>query len=623
MQIDPRNRTSSTPLASPSASSRPLHARVTAVRTGEGLLTLQVGERLIDIPFQSGYKEGERVLFLPLPDGKVSLQEELRTTEWGKLLEYAERRLGHTDPGERELRQILRTILPQLADSLLTRNEAELLLAPLVKQLADTPTPAAQDLAPRIQSALQKEFPGIPPEAPMAQRIQAALGSLANNDFPAAEPLLREIARSPARTLGETPNLSRLIQPLQELDSWGIPPELSTTVIHDARAKVEQALAIPLSKAQTNQLPQELQPFFLAKVTDIQEQTLELELVATSKDSGKLHLRLPLPEKHPWHTLLQANSTIAVQVVSLPTQQALLPLPDAAYLPPTEIPDYVQLGAPIGANLVDAREFVSQYVAGSPNPEIVSRFAQALHSLDLQLPHGESLQNPQKELTLRWLLTPGKSSPPLPSLLHYRSEGNREGELFDTLPPPQREWLRSELEKSGPRLLQPKDLLEILSRMPPAPDTGKDPVASQLQSQLQWTQKDQETRHPDDRQQVFYFLHEGQLLKGQIQIRHEESRKPRKASEESPLRFHVETRTPRLGQVRVDFLVQKGEVKLEFADAVGKAESAVYEERQGLALELEELGLHLSSLAYQSFVGKPAQPIHQAAPRSGFLDLRI
>lgn len=628
MHIEARQKSVGTPQRTKSEGGKPIIAEVIRVQGDSRTLTLRIGDTLTEIPLIKGFQLGDRVLYTPLADGSAKLQhieqnllsvlsEKFTTSEWGKLLEFAERKFQHGSQTEKELWKALQSVIAQVALPQVKRTEAEALLAPLLEKFSLLDTTATRALSERIFSTLSSVYPSNSSEIPVSAKVQNLLGSLASNDFLAAKPLLQEIADTPLPQLREQ-NPLRLLQPLQELAAWGTPEELPIELIHKAKLAIENSLAIPLPKAAQTALQAFTNQTLSANVVAVSPHFLDLEI----PQAEHAQFRIALAEKSPWPHAIKPDTTLAIQVRSTSEGLAILPQPDSAYLPPEELPAYIQSQAPLSANLIDAREFVSQYTAGIPNPKVVVAFAQALHTLDLSISYGQVLDNAQKELALRWLLTPTKDSPDLRSLLEYRAKGNREGELFASLPEKQQEWIRNEVQKLGKRILQPQDFLDVLSRMPSALSHEKDSVTPQLQHQLQWTQKDQDTRHPDDRQQVFYFLHEGQLQKGSIQIRREQSSEKKQTEPDAPLRFHIETSTPKLGSVRVDFLVRKNELRMEFLDRSGKAEQAVHAERESLAKDLQSLGLSLVDLVYLIPTLQNPSPTISSPPRLNFLDLK-
>jgi hypothetical protein len=627
MQIEPRNKSTSSSAKSAADVSRPVPAQVVNIDLEANCLTLQVGDKQLIIPLQEGFTLGERLLYQSLSNGTHRLQkspeilsiqsrEQFVSSEWAKLLEFAERTLSQGSLQEKELWKIIQAVIPQLANAKTKRTEIEVALSPILEKAAAIQSQPSQAIATKVLETLDLVTPQQATESALAIKIKTLLGSLASNDFQAANPIIKDVANAAPALLRDHAPL-RILQPMQELDDWGIPSVLSPSDIHKSRVLLEESFAIPLPKTMASVIAPMNQQTVPVKIVAVDETQMELEF----PDAANTRIKIPLPDQiqSPWSTLLKPDTTITAKIAN----HSILPFPDAAYIPAKELEGYIAERVPFTANLVDAREFVAQYTADAPNPKIVSAFVKVLHELDLSAPHGQSLSVEQKELALRWLLTPSKIAPEIKSLLHYQSDGNREGELFQALPDQQQEFIRQAIQKLGKKMVRPQDLLEVVTQfIAQSSSETKDEVSAQLKQQLLWTQKDQETRHPEDRQQVFYFFQEGMLQKGQIQIRREGGQSSKQGDKDAPIRFHVETRTPRLGDVRVDFLVKKDEVRLEFLDDTGKAGSAVQAERALLADALQELGLRLMDLHYQT-KGATATSIPQTqAPRTSFLDIK-
>jgi len=473
----------------------------------------------------------------------------------------------------------------------------------------------------------------------------------------------------------------RLLAPLKELSAWGAPNPSTDKTIQKLKTQIQQILSLPVAQQSSAKLtsiltqqPASAQASFIAKVLSIADKSMEVEVapisnvVATPSTIAR-QITIELPSQQQWSPQLQQGNTVAFSVTQEPTtkqaqnpneapdiaattreiitdnsnqqfsnqQLNVLPQTDSTYLPPQELADLVKTGAPLTANLVDAHDFLAQYSNEKIPAERVVEFAKVLHSLDLQLPHGESLTSNQKDLALRWLLSTPESqrkATDLQGLVQYQAEADPEKDLFQKLPAPQREWLTQQLTNSDVKAITPKALQNLLEQMPQPSEQAtqatptEHTALTQLKSQVQWTQIDQDTRHPDDRQQVFYFSHAGELQKGRIQFRHESKSRNKQGSGDSTRRFYIETRTANLGKVHVDFRIKGNQVELDFADASGQAKPEVQEERATLAKELDDIGLSLKDISYQLL--KPEQALSKASTtstmttsgRKSFLDLR-
>jgi len=735
MQINTGSSQTNTASSTSTSSASPVVGTILRADVKDNAILLQVGEKVVTIPWQSGLQAGDQVSLRMGASQNLELQKlvssntnqstdtssvlfSLQASDLGTFLDSIEKTLSDENPVQADTKALLRTILPGLSDPNVSKTELPRITSPLFEYLLESTDPQVQKVGVDLQKILARQFPGVELVRPSVQQAQDLLGALASNDFAASAPLLRNLAQqistqstqntqSPTTVSPPQPRdlqvWARLAAPLQELSAWGAPPELATEDIKTLQRYASQVVSLPLEAS-----PKALKDFdnvppqFIARVVSSQDRTLVLEIIEpeensttpTTLDSPDLtsesktnfpvpvsvpksvpvytpvytpisaisapassptssvptsppiRLSFQIPEGHPWAALFKANTVQAFQklAVASPTNASpailastpipqqvprVVPQPDSAYIPPESLPALQKNETPLTANVVDARAFISEYVDTEPSPRQVANFANTLHQLDLQLPHGETLQPEQKDLALRWMLSTQRPES-LQGLVRYRSDQDPESDLFEQLPAPQKKWLNQELEKSGFKPLAPKELAQLLQKMP-APDPltstpAERDVVQHLQKQVQWTQFDQDSRPPEDRQQVFYFYQGGELHKGRVQFKREGSSKKSGGTADDTKRFYVETRTAQLGKVHIDFQVRNSVVSLDFADSQGKAQSAIEQERPTLAKELDDVGLSLGNLAYkllQESVNIPERSARTTTPqRNGLLDLR-
>jgi len=611
-------------------------------------IVLQVAGKTVSIPWQSGFSAGDQVLFRLNENMSFELQKvptraipnnavagnaldslakvlSLQASDLGAFLELAERTLDDQNSVQADAKALLRSVLPQLSTSQLSTLELTRLTSPLFEYLQQSSDAKVQNLGSALQKILASQYPGIDLVHPLIQQAQDLLGTLASNDFKASAPLIQSMAEqvseqrsNPATSTPQARDLqawARLSEPLQELVAWGAPSEIFPDDLQTLQRYASQVVSLPLSAdakavASFEALPSQ----FNARIVATSERALILDIQASKPESATnetsaIRLTFEIPEGHPWATLFRAGNTQAFEKLALPINSAahaprIIPAPNSAFIPPQELSTFQANNVPLSANLVDAQAFLREYGNLKISPQQVAAFAQTLHQLDLQLPHGETLQPEQKDLAFRWMLSTQRPES-LQGLARYQSELDPEGTLFEQLPETQKKWLGQELEKHGFKPLQPKELLQLLDKMPPLTPQNSTPaerdLTQNLQRQLQWTQFDQDTRPSEDRQQVFYFYQSGELHKGRLQVKHQKSAHKGSAGADDTQRFFVETRTGQLGKVHVDFQIRNGVVALDFADAQGQAQKAVEQERPELASELASIGLTLSQLAYHVF----------------------
>jgi len=345
--------------------------------------------------------------------------------------------------------------------------------------------------------------------------------------------------------------------------------------------------------------------------------------------------RVTVPAQPPLLQGLQENQILTWRSIPLPSGQAgVLPLPYTADIAAEEQIQWVKASVQATPNFVTHR---NQIQVDSPeiplvHSEILQKQTEILHQLDLQLPPQVELPENAHSLTLRWILSPPSNhKPSLDHLLSYLFHQNstEKGSTAPTLPAEAQIWM-PQIKGKTP-IMQPKELAQILDQIPESSLKSMTPEAkTQLQDfkqHLQWTQFDEETRHPDDRQQLFYFHHQGELLRSRIRYRFQENNESNaKSSLESTHHVSIETSTPRLGNVHLE-LDQKGTaLRIEFLDNLGAADVAVQQERQSLTEELEQIGYQLQELFYRRL---PMQNIlspnlvANQQPSSTHLDLRV
>ncbi|HSQ42011.1 MAG TPA: hypothetical protein VLM37_07015 [Fibrobacteraceae bacterium] len=719
MQIEPRSRTVSTSSTqNDSAPAKGESASVVDVQRRKGRMTLLVGGKRISVPLQAGLKAGDRVTCQQNEEGRLSVQKQSpdlarqavdtmrrdaleKDQNWAPFLD----RWGNMpQKGENSnlLMTELRSAARQFSTGTLSNSDVSRIFNQVSNALLQQNTTEARLALSELEAVVGTQYPEALQTSPLALQGQTLLDGLAANDFSGAATALRELSRLFSAAGGETAVsggrdlqvLTRLLQPLQELDSWGSPSDLSASDVRAVRQGVERELSLPLDDQARNnwQTLSRAAESVIAEGTEAQHSEgatvgLCLKVVSLTEkglllqgrtSEGTQQLQLPLQTEHPLRQQLRSESQVALFPIqgknSVQTQkaenQATTAIqegktsalgnqaelesrdtvivsrgktdspPDRAfvetdvdYLPTSEVKSLLANKVPITANLVDAYEFAHQYADEIPSNRLV-QFAQVLHQLDLQLPHGATMDDSQKDLALRWLLssqptTPGVkvqiSSDVLQGLTQYQVDGDREGELFQNLSEPVRKQLLQEMRTPGKEVIRPADLEIIADKISTNSDLSSSDrdALSQLRQQSQWTRLDQDTRHSSERQEVFYFQHEGVLHKGRIQFRHEQGRQRGAGGGDSTKRLHVETSTANLGNVQVDFQIQSNRLELIFSTADGKAEPAVQEERPSLAKALDEIGYLLGDLSYRVFVqAELAEPQSSPQRSLGLLDLR-
>jgi hypothetical protein len=223
-------------------------------------------------------------------------------------------------------------------------------------------------------------------------------------------------------------------------------------------------------------------------------------------------------------------------------------------------------------------------------------------------------------------------------LLKYQPTGNYEGELFKNLPEPVKKELQQELPAGKtwqPETLQKavEKILEKytepqLNKASQNEHIGKHSeeirqVLQNLKEQIQWTRIDQDTRVQNDKENVFYFMHDGNLQKGRLKIK-DERKGGSKKQQASSISFSIETKTKNLGDVHADLTLSKSVLNIRLQDSVGTASEAVQAERESLAGDLADIGIVLGELLYGKIPKIRNLPINKPEEKknSGF-DVRV
>jgi hypothetical protein len=219
--------------------------------------------------------------------------------------------------------------------------------------------------------------------------------------------------------------------------------------------------------------------------------------------------------------------------------------------------------------------------------------------------------------------------------LKYQPFGNYEGELFKNLPEPVKRELLQELPAGKtwqPEILQKaveKILEKHIEQQPaanPSEQAGKAHeeirnVLQNLKEQIQWTRIDQDTRPQNDRENVFYFMHEGELQKGRLKVK-DERKSGGKKQQNSSISFSIETKAKNLGDVHADLTLSRNILNIRLRDSVGTATEAVNEERETLARELADIGVSLGELIYGKTPKVQNLPIARKKEKSSNVDVR-
>jgi hypothetical protein len=332
------------------------------------------------------------------------------------------------------------------------------------------------------------------------------------------------------------------------------------------------------------------------------------------------------------------------QNTELPSPKFILqPWPASTLIPKEERNFWLKTDLPLTPQILNIRDTILSLGKLPENPGVVKLFASSLHEISLQTEQGINISKEQANLLWRVVTVAGEEQPSIgqravtSSFLRYQPIGNYEGELFKNLPEPVRKELQNELPAGKtwqPEILQKavEKILEKyvepqLNKVIPNEHIGKPNeeirhVLQNLKEQIQWTRIDQDTRLQNDKENVFYFMHEGNLQKGRLKIKDERKGNSKK-QQGSSISFSIETKTKNLGDVRADLTLGKSILNIHLQDSVGTANEAVQTERENLAKELSDIGIVLGELLYGKIPKVKNLPVNKTEEKknSGF-DIR-
>jgi len=348
------------------------------------------------------------------------------------------------------------------------------------------------------------------------------------------------------------------------------------------------------------------------------------------------------------HQITIPQNTAPVSNTPQPAPKFILqPWPVSAVIPKEERNFWLKTELPLTPQILNIRETILSSGKLPENPEIVKLFANNLHEMSLQTEPGTYISKEQANLLWRVM----QQTSQLPNvnsqfsvfntqILKYQAAGNYEGELFKNLPEPVKRELQHELPAGKtwqPEALQ-KAVEKVLEKYTEAEQqqlnkanqnehTAKHNeeiklVLQHLKEQIQWTRIDQDTRVQNDRENIFYFMHEGNLQKGRLKIKDERKGNSKK-QQASSISFSIETKTKKLGDVHADLTLSKSVLNIRLQDSVGTASEAVQTERESLAKELADIGIVLGELLYGKTPKVRNLPINKTEEkRNSGLDVR-
>jgi hypothetical protein len=311
-------------------------------------------------------------------------------------------------------------------------------------------------------------------------------------------------------------------------------------------------------------------------------------------------------------------------------------------IPKEERDFWLKTNLPLTPQILNIREAILSSGKLPENPEIARSFANGLHELSLLTDYGANVSKEQTNLLWRFVQKAANelqiAEKQLPAqitqtLLKYQPLGNYEGDLFKKLPEPIKKELLQELPLGKawqPETLQ-KAIEKILEKYAEPQDVNlnehkskaHEEIRSTLQNlkeQIQWTRIDQDTKPQNDKENIFYFMHNGELQKGRLKVKDERSGSSKK--QQDSISFTIKTKAKNLGEVSADLILSKGILNIRIQDEIGTASEAVKEERETLNKELSDIGIALGELLYGKTPKIQNLPVAKKERNNSGLDVR-
>jgi hypothetical protein len=448
------------------------------------------------------------------------------------------------------------------------------------------------------------------------------------------------------------PAFRTIFNALQELKELGIPRELQNSPLKELETIVLQktGIEIPKKMAEDLSIIFSEKPTFAAvslKTNSTNQNRLQVTPLISQHTNQKIEFEIPLPKNAPLQKILEnipQNSVqntpqkieMAFSLHTVPLHAAqtqapaqiqlfiLQPWSASAEIPKAERDFWQKTELPLTPQILNIRNTILSFDRKLPeNPEVARMFAGSMHELSLLTEYGADISKEQANLLWRIVRSQQQTlSPQLTtSFLKYQPAENYEGELFKNLPEPIKKELLRELPTGKtwlPETLQ--NSVEKILENKPHEETRS--ILQNFKEQIQWTRIDQDTRPQNDKENVFYFMHEGELQKGRLKIKDERGKASGKKSQDSPISFSIETKTKNLGNVHADLTLSKNILNIRIQDETGIALDAVNEERETLAKELADIGISLGELIYGKALKVQILPIAKKEKSTGRFDVK-
>jgi hypothetical protein len=303
------------------------------------------------------------------------------------------------------------------------------------------------------------------------------------------------------------------------------------------------------------------------------------------------------------------NNPILLQVTA---PNKALPHPISQNFAPPILQQMVQQQITPTTALHEANQFLQNYTQLTPSPQLLEQISHTFLAAEQVLqdwnttntqpnqaqPADSKLTHSEQDMLFKWLLTKGNvpDNSQLEDLLQFTRKPLADTQGLTQLlqnandhsnPSPQDEKQLQQLKQLKQLLQEPfrlQDALDFLQKHKPEPASKEEQLVQQIIKHMQHQKMEQDTRHPQDRQEVFYFPFQQQIHRGGFRIQDNREKKQNTPNEpHDRLGFVLDTTLPHLGTIHAEFDMNKGKVKLLLEDNSGQHSQAVFAEQPSLS----------------------------------------
>ncbi len=583
----------------------------------------------------------QEILKKPIFAGNLSTQSiEVLGTIFEKL---------HDLDSNVKIREQIRRLLQELAHSSIEELN---LLEKKIKQL--------------ISSELLRVVPASSTAHQADNMTLRLLNHLSVNDFSSARDtttLLNSFMKSPS-SQSYTPSTqfgNTLVQQLQDAIAFNN-QKLNVPELKELSVEFKQRLSQPITPQQSQQLSAVMQktqsPFLLSHVTSTTESNTTLSIKGqnltlpqnlgfkageaflfetTQKNSKpgmyihpitrdaspqtlKMFSKTDIPIENLLKIYAQKNSPEKIEaaitqnlvsdkkpVTPPQTIQATekTPVTSQAFINNSQKPSLLQLLSPT-PRVIENTSFINQFqeLSQTTDLRVLHAVSQTFYNAETMMGYGETIKPSQEDLLFKLLLANNLELPESKDIERTLQYDTFKGQDRNLLPQTAQNVLQQIQQQIPNRPMTAFETLTLLQQVHDSSDSMREhAVLRTLIEHVQTNVFDQNTNEQQN-QQTMYWMHQNNLHKGRIAVKDERERDESGNPKEGPVGFILETQTPNLGDVSINFKLNKEKVDLILLDSHGTYGNIVNEERESLAREFSSLGWELMTLDYGLLAGK-------------------